>query len=345
VTVISIKDTWKHKGQVQNKKLTSKIKIHYVTEKNIGTLMQKGKVFFFKNQVFKDINFKDFDVHLSYNSILLSSAVSQKLKKHGIKTVYDLADDIPDMIRTNPQIPGLFRPFAGYFSSIILEKNLKNASVVTISAMEFIESMGIKRFEYIPNGVDLKMFHPLKSKHKGIIVGYLGALREWVDLRPMLTAVKNLTGYKIKVLVVGGEEDLAQYKSFVRKLRIDRRVTFTGNVPYKDVPTHLNKMDITTMPFKKNRVTDGTCPLKLLEYLACEKPAICSKLNETKRMLGKRVLYASSVREWEKQISALYHDGILREMMGRVGRKFVEDNFNWKKICDKMEKTLMKVAK
>jgi len=197
---------------------------------------------------------------------MLAYAVCQKLKKHKIKTVYDLADDIPDMIRTNPQIPSVLRPIAGYFSKIMLDKNLKCANIVTISAMEFIDSMNIKNYEYLPNGVDLKMFRPLIHKHKGIIVGYLGALREWVDLRPMLMAVKNLVGYKIKVLIVGGEEDLAQYKVFVQKLRIDRKVTFTGNVPYKDVPGYINRMDIATMPFKKNRVTDGTCPLKLLEY-------------------------------------------------------------------------------
>ena len=90
----------------------------------------------------------------------------------------------------------------------------------------------------------------------------------------------------------------------------------------------------------ENRVTDGTCPLKLLEYIACEKPAIVSKLNETRRMLGKRVLYASTTKEWEKQISTLYHDAILRELLGRQGRQFVEKHFNWKKICQQMEDIL-----
>jgi len=342
VTVVSIKDTWKHGGQRQNKDLLKKIRVRYITNRDMNVMFQKGKALFSMRSILKGINLKKIDIHLSYNSLMLSYLISKRLKEHKIPTVYDLADDIPDMIRTSPQIPGFLRPFAGYFGKQMLEKNLKNAKVITISAKEFVESMGIKRYKhtYLPNGVDLKRFRCLKDKHKGIIVGYLGALREWVDLRPMLTAVRNLTGYKVKILIVGGEEDLAKYKKFVDKHNMDRQVTFTGNVSFREVPRWICKMDITTVPFKKNRVTDGTCPLKLLEYMACEKPAICSKLNEIQSMLGNRVLYASSIKEWEKQISTLYHDAILREMLGKQGRQFVEQNFNWKQICEGMEQVL-----
>lgn len=343
VTVLSIRDTWKHKGVKQNQTLLKKIKVHYLTDKDIGPIFQKGQAVFRLGSILKSIDLKKIDVHLSYNSLILSYLISRRLKKHKIKTVYDLADDLPDMIRTSPQIPGFLQPFAGMFGKYMLEKNLKSASAIAITAKEFRKSMGIKRFKhkYIPNGVDLKTFRPLKENHKGIIIGYLGALREWVDLRPMLLAVKNLKAYKLKVLVVGGESDLDQYKEFVKKHGIQRRVTFTGNVPYNEVPKYINKMDITTVPFRKNKVTDGTCPLKLLEYLSCEKPAICSRLNETQTMLGNRVLYADTPEEWEKQISLLYHDAILREMMGKTGRDYVEKNFNWKHICGDMEKLLL----
>jgi len=336
VTLISIRDTWKHKGHRQNQELANKIEIRHVTRRDMGTMMQKGLAFFNSGRLLRGLSP---DVHLAYNSLVLARIVSKKLK---IRTVYDLADDLPDMVRTSPQIPGFLRPLAGYFSRRMLKRNLEAASVVTISAKEFQKSMGISRYNhvYIPNGVDTKRFRPRKDRHKGIVVGYVGALREWVDLRPMLTAVRNLKDYKIKVLVVGGEEDLSQYKRFAREQGIQKQVEFTGNVPYIDVPGYVNRMDICTMPFKKNRVTDGTCPLKVLEYMACEKPVISTELNEVCSMLGDRVLYATCVREWEKQICTLYHDGILREKLGRQGREFVQKNFNWKKICTDMEKVV-----
>jgi glycosyltransferase involved in cell wall biosynthesis len=347
VTVVSLKDFWKHKGIKQNQKLIKKIKIRYITEKELSPIFQKGKAFFSINNILKGINLKEIDIHLAYNSLILSYIISQKLIKYKINTVYDLADDLPDMIKTSPQIPSFLQGFAGVFSKFMLKKNLNNAKIITISAKEFIVSMNIKKYkyEYLPNGVDTKNFKPIKlksSKTKQIIIGYLGALREWVDLRPMLLAVKNLKNYKIKVLIVGGEEDLPQYEKFVKKHKIDHKVTFTGNVPFKEVPKYINKMDITTIPFKINRVTNGTCPLKLLEYLGCEKASISTPLNEVKSMLGNKVLYANTVKEWEKQISILYHDQILREMLGKTGRKFVEENFNWNKICKDMEDILIK---
>mgnify|MGYP003964799395 FL=1 len=347
VTVVSLKDFWKHKGLKQNQKLIKKITTKYITEKELSPIFQKSKAFFSINKILKNINLKKIDIHLAYNSLILSYIISQKLKKHKINTVYDLADDLPDMIKTSPQIPQMLRPFAGMFGKFMLEKNLKNAKIITISAKEFINSMNIKKYkyQYLPNGVDTKKFKHLKSKHKGIIIGYLGALREWVDLRPMLLAVKNLKNYNIKILIVGGEKDLPQYKKFVKKHKIENKVKFTGNIPYKEVPQYINKMDITTIPFKINKVTNGTCPLKLLEYLACEKAAISTPLNETKSMLGDKILYANTVKEWEKQISTLYHDQILREMLGKTGRKFVEENFNWNKICKDMEQVLLKYSK
>ncbi len=347
VTVISLRDTWKHKGIKQNQALIRRIKVHYITDRELSPILQKGKAYFSINRLLRGIDLEKTDIHLAYNSLILSYLISKRLKKHGIKTIYDLADDMPDMLRNSTQIPAFLRLFAGYFGGMMLEKNLRMAELTTVSAKELIGSLGLEKHRhiYIPNGVDLKRFRPRQSRHKGIVIGYLGALREWVDLRPMLSAVKNLKGYKLKVMIVGGEEDLPRYQEYVKQNRMESIVTFTGNVPYGEVPQYINRMDITTVPFKKNRVTDGTCPLKLLEYLACEKPAVCSKLNEIRSMLGDRVLYASTQREWEKQISTLYHDQILRDMLGKQGRKYVEENFNWKRICEGMEDALDRCSK
>jgi glycosyltransferase involved in cell wall biosynthesis len=347
VTVISIRDTWKHKGQKQNQALMKRIRVHYLTDGGIGPLLQKGKAVFTLSSILKKIDLKNVDVHLSYNSLLLNNLMAGQLKKHRIQTVYDLADDLAEMVATSPQIPSYLRSFAGKVSARLLVRNLRNAGMVTFSAREFMDAMRLDRFPhiYIPNGVDLKVFRPRKSIHKGVVIGYVGALREWVDLRPMLLAVKNLTDYRIKVLIVGGEADLCVYKDFVHEHQLDKKVTFTGNVPYQEVPGYINMMDITTVPFKKNRVTDGTCPLKLLEYLACEKPAIASSLAEIQRMLGDRVLYAETVKEWEKQIATLYHDSIFRETLGTQGRKYVEEHFDWRRLCAEMERILQDHAR
>ncbi len=349
ITVISIRDRWKNKGITRNIELVKKISCIYLPGKS--NMMQELLSPLAAKKLAKKAGLNDIDIHFSYNSLIAGYFIGKELKKHNINTVYDLADDLPEMAATSPQIAGFLRPVAGMAAGYMLKKSLEQSSVVTITAREFLKSMNIKKYNYayLPNGVDTKMFKPKKKKQrKDITIGYVGALREWVDLRPMLLAVKELhetRKYKLRVLVVGGEEDLWQYKRFVKKNNIEKIVEFTGNVSYDEVPKHINEMDITTMPFKKTPVTDGTCPLKLLEYLACEKAAIVTRLNETKKMLGSLVLYADTKEEWKKQISLLYHDWFLREKLGKEGRAAVEKSFSWERICKELEKLLIKFSK
>lgn len=343
ITVIGIKDNWKHKGILQNQELISRINMLYLTDKEYGLVRQKLGAMLLAKKLLKQAG--KVDVHLCYNSLILGYIVASELKKHNINTVYDLADDLPEMIKASPHIPKPLRALGGKVGEFMLIRNLTLAKAVTYTAKEFERTMDVKKYNsyLLPNGVDVRRFKPGTAKHNGIIVGYVGALREWVDLRPMLLAVKNLAAKKfpVKVLVVGGEEDLAQYKQFVAEQQMEKLVEFTGNVPYKDVQKYVSKMDICTVPFKKNKVTDGTNPLKLLEYLACEKPAIVSWLNEPQNMLGDKILYADTVDEWEKQILLLSKNPKLRQRMGRDGRKIVQRDYDWKRICERLENIIL----
>ncbi|MGM5482227.1 MAG: glycosyltransferase [Nanobdellota archaeon] len=346
VTVVSIKDNWKHKDKRQRYELMDKINTIYITDKQYGAIRQKLSFPLKISQIIPEKILKSTDVHLCYNSLVLGYFVARRLRKYNVNTVYDLADDLPEMIATSPQIPPVARKIASIIGKQLLEKNLKLSSAVMITAKEFRKSMNISRFKHyiVPNGVNVNKFKPSQSTTKKFIVGYLGALREWVDLRPMLLAVKELK-IDIKVLVVGGEEDLTKYRKFVAENNMQNYVEFTGNVPYYDVPKYVNKMDIATIPFKKTPVTDGTCPLKLLEYMAMKKPCICSRLNEIKSMVGNKVLYATKKSEWKKNILMLYKNSKLRNKLGRESRKFVEKNYDWAEIGKNMEKILVKYSK
>lgn len=119
VTVVSIRDNWKKTEAGQNKELLKKIRLHYITDRDMGPIMQKGKAAFRIGKILEGIDLEKIDIHLSYNSLFLSYFISKRLKKHGIKTVYDLADDLPDMIRTSPHLPRILKPFAGFAGRFI----------------------------------------------------------------------------------------------------------------------------------------------------------------------------------------------------------------------------------
>lgn len=344
ITVISIKDNWKHKGKKQNQELIKKIKIYYLDETGAGATKQEILSAFKINKILALIG--EVDVHFCYNSLILGLFVIDIMKRRGVPTVYDLADDLPDMIRTSPQIPKLLRSLAGFVGKIVLNLNLKYSNHITITAKEFIKGFGLDKYQYslIPNGADFSSFD-IEKKEGPLTIGYLGALREWVDLRPMLLGAKSVRRYfpNLRVLVVGGESDLDAYKTFVREEGMDDFVTFTGDVSFDQVPESISKMDICTIPFKKNKVTDGTCPLKLIEYFAAKKPVISSRLNEVQNMLGSFVRFADTSEEWEREIHLLALDREGRETLAEEGHNYVKKHYAWAHLCQKLEEVLNSV--
>jgi glycosyltransferase involved in cell wall biosynthesis len=181
------------------------------------------------------------------------------------------------------------------------------------------------------------------------IMGYVGVLREWVDLEPLFRAVKNLLNIKpdihIKILIVGEEGGLNKNKHLTRIYGISERVVFTGTIPYSQVPEHISCMDICFVPFKKGAIAENSLPLKLLEYMACEKPVISTSLAGVKESVGSHVLYADNEDELSQRILDLYGNSDLRSRMGREGRKFVIENYTWHKNCIKLEELLFQVAR
>jgi len=103
-------------------------------------------------------------------------------------------------------------------------------------------------------------------------------------------------------------------------------------------------MDVCVIPFKLDAVSQNSLPLKLFEYMACEKPVISTKVEGIMTAVQNRVLYASNSEEYRNKIIELYEDEELRRSMGSEGRIFVGKNYDWSKIISKLEKVLKDVG-
>jgi glycosyltransferase involved in cell wall biosynthesis len=100
-------------------------------------------------------------------------------------------------------------------------------------------------------------------------------------------------------------------------------------------------MDVCLLPFDSGSVSQSALPIKLFEYMACEKPVISSPLSGVKNAVGDLVLYAKNVDELKQNILNLYYNDDLRNQLGKKGRDFVRQNFSWDKICHEFEKVLI----
>ncbi|MGB7532769.1 MAG: glycosyltransferase family 4 protein [Halobacteriota archaeon] len=362
ITVLSINDSWKAKWDDKSAEYSKdfeedfrKIKILYLTERRMSPILQEICSIKTVNNILKNIEYNSFDIHFNYNTLISGYAVAKKMKSVGVNTVYDIADDLPEMIRKSPQIHNLLRHVGGFIGDLAMKKTIHISKKVTFTTDSLRYSCGIpsNKSEHITNGVDTELFKKYPSdeikKELGInnsfVVGHVGVLREWIDLEPLFIAVKQLSEkLDIKLLIVGGGIGYEENVELAKKYGLLKNIIFTGTVPYIQVPKYVSCMDVCVIPFKLDAVSRNSLPLKLFEYMSCEKPIISTKVESIIATVQDRVLYASTSEEYKNKIIELYNDEELRKKTGLEGRKFVEKNYNWSKITSKLEKVLLEVA-
>ena len=343
ITVLSINDWWKG-GQNDLEAYSSefndifnRVDYHYLTENRISPIVQE---LFLKKKIKKVLN-ESFDVHINYNSLISGYEGTKRLN-----TVFDIADDLVAMIRESSQIPGPLKPFGAYLGRHFLKKNIEKSRKVILTTEVLKKECNIPddKAEIIPNGVDVDLFrnHDCAKEElgfNGFIIGYVGVLREWVDLEPVFKALKELNK-EIRMIVIGKEGSFYENVELTKRYGVEDRVIFTGMIPYSKIPKYISAMDVCLIPFKSNAISESALPLKLFEYMACEKPIISLEIPSVKSVAGNSVLYASNKKEYVEKIMMLYSDEALRKRLGRKGRKNVQENYDWEKSAEKLEKIL-----
>jgi len=348
ITVLSINDWWKsEQADLKSyssdfEKIFERINIIHLTDKKVSPILQE----LLSSKRVNEIANEGFDVHLNYSTLSSGYTAARK-----INTVYDIADDLGAMIRSSPQIPKLLRPFGGALGDFLIKRNISISKAVAVTTETLIESYKIPNYKskIIPNGVDTELFRDCgnvkreKLKLDGFIIGYVGVLREWVDLKPVFISLSKLNK-DIKMLVVGREGRFKENVDLARLCGVADRVIFTGMVPYSQVPEYISAMDACLIPFKRGAISKNALPLKLFEYMACNRPVISTKLIGVENATGTNVMYADNVDDYESRIMELYNSEHLRYEMGRSGRHLVESSYDWAGIVGQLEKVLVKAS-
>lgn len=156
-------------------------------------------------------------------------------------------------------------------------------------------------------GVSLELFEPARTVEKpddlqGVdepIVGYVGALHEWVDLELIRAVAASMPDFQF-VLVGPIVRD-------VEVLRGLPNVRFLGQKPHGEVPRYVRFFDVCIIPYVRDAYTETTYPAKLNEYLALGKPVVATPLPElvdynqefdgVLRLAGDAPAFASALRE------------------------------------------------
>jgi GT2 family glycosyltransferase/2-polyprenyl-3-methyl-5-hydroxy-6-metoxy-1,4-benzoquinol methylase len=182
---------------------------------------------------------------------------------------------------------------------------------------------------YVPNGVEYERFATPAGtadldpafvrllRNGRPVVGYYGAMASWFDVG-LLTEVARLRP-DWNFVVIGHRLDDAPPLDGLEALP---NVLVLSAQKYETLPHYLTRWTAAMIPFKVNRITQATSPLKLYEYFAGGKPVISAPMPECEAFA--EVHIARDAREFSRALDlarAEAADEDFRRRLQTLGRE------------------------
>ena len=151
------------------------------------------------------------------------------------------------------------------------------------------------------NGADFPFFSKARPNDllAGVakpIVGYFGAIADWIDLDLVYAVAKSRPQYSFVLIGQVFGRDVAHLEALPN-------VRLLGNKPYADIPAYLYHFDACTIPFLINQVTRATDPVKLYEYFSLGKPVVATNMAELSQC-GDLVYIGHDAEDFARKLDA-----------------------------------------
>ena len=200
---------------------------------------------------------------------------ASQISKYGEEIVcYECMDEYSELEKT----------FNNRFITQLEDEILKKATIVIATSNKLKENKSlINKNTYLStNAADFGFFNRIITdqsirkielfNNTNKTVGYIGAIREWVDIQLIYGIAKKRKDWNF--LIVG------PLGINVKDLRSLPNVILPGQIPFDELLPYLKAMDVTIVPFVLNNLIDNTNPIKIYEYLAAGKPVVVTPFPE-----------------------------------------------------------------
>jgi len=165
---------------------------------------------------------------------------------------------------------------------------LKADHIICPSAVTaaYVTSLGatLHRITVIPNGIDPELFapQPLPRPQPPVIL-YVGTLAAWQGLEILLEALPLVLAKRSAQLWIVGKGRKERQKSLLKiihKNGLEPYVSLREAHGHHTIPELVNQAAVCVAPlaFNDRNVTQGCCPIKILEYAACARPVVAANL-------------------------------------------------------------------
>jgi glycosyltransferase involved in cell wall biosynthesis len=141
-------------------------------------------------------------------------------------------------------------------------------------------------------------------------------LYPWKGVDVFIRAVERLPD--TRGIIVGGlpgEPDLDRARDLARRIGVEQRIEFTGQVEPSQVPSLLAQADVLVLPTVDTASAIYTSPLKLFEYFAAGRPVVASDLPPVREI----------VRDGENAV--LFKPGDSESLAAAIRRVWQDEQF------------------
>lgn len=205
----------------------------------------------------------------------------------------------------------------------------------------------------IPIGVDTGAFYPMFNQNDNYIT--IGTVKVMDEIYGIDILIKSFAktfyhflkkdsniAQKLRLKIVGGGSRVTEVpymkelELLTKKMKIENITEFVGQVPNIDVPKYLNTMDIYVA---MSRVE--SFGVAVIEASACSLPVIVSDVGGLPEVVVNNktgfLVNSENVEQCSEKLIELVNDKHLRKRLGKSGRSFVKDNYEWKSCFAKVE--------
>ncbi len=226
--------------------------------------------------------------------------------------------------------------------------DLARRTLVTIIAADGVD---LERYERLPSpGAARQKLAKLVSAAKQeaatsplkrlasetFTVGYTGHLYPGRGREALLELAKRLPA--VTFLVVGGEErDINEFQAQI-EAQGAHNLLLAGFAPNAELPLYQAACDVLLMPYQhKVAASSGgdisryLSPMKLFEYLACQRPIVSSDLPVLQEALNPNnaiLVPPDNLEAWEQAIVNLQNDAALRNRLADQARQDAQ-RYTW----------------
>jgi len=241
--------------------------------------------------------------------LLVYNVTQETLLRYPAPVVFDVADDLPAMLRVEG---GIFGPSLAVAARRALDRMIRRAALVTTPSRVLLPSLG-PRAAFVPNGVDPGEITSARAAAAGgdgaggaaagkdSPIGFLGSFEYFIDFDLVLGLAARLP--QRRFLLIGGGRRFEEVRRRVARERLGN-VELAGPLAHPRALERLAQCAFSLCPFTRDAVGDGASPLKLFESLALGVPVLATRTREIRAEAADNVAFADTAEEAEAAVAA-----------------------------------------